>query len=36
VGIDRNTGDPWNASTLVDYFGYRATECELDGAGEIH
>ena len=36
VGIDRHTGDPWDASTLAEYFGYRATECELDGAGEIH
>ena len=36
VGIDRFTGDPWDASTLIEYFGYRATECELDGAGEIH
>jgi hypothetical protein len=36
VGIDRHTGDPWDASTLVEYFGYRSTACELDGAGERH
>lgn len=36
VGIDRHTGDPWDASTLVEYFGYYSTECEVDGAGEIH
>jgi hypothetical protein len=36
VGIDRHTGDPWDTSTLVEYFGYRATACELDGAGERH
>lgn len=36
VGDNQTTGDPWDASTLVEYFGYRATECELDGMGEIH
>jgi hypothetical protein len=36
VGIDYHTGDPWDASTLVEYFGYRSTACELDGAGERH
>ena len=35
VGIDEN-GDVWTAETLVEYFGYRATECELDGIGERH
>lgn len=36
VGIDRDTGEKWTSDTLVEYFGYRATECELDGIGERH
>lgn len=36
VGIDRHTGEKWTADTLVEYFSYRATECELDGMGERH
>jgi len=36
VGVDRTTGDDWTTDTLVEYFGYRATECELNGDGERH
>ena len=36
VGVDRSTGEHWTADTLVQYFGYRSTECELDGIGERH
>lgn len=36
VGVDRHTGDDWNAETLAEYFGYRSTELELDGIGERH
>lgn len=36
VDVNPTTGDPWDTSTLVEWFGYRATECELDGGGEIH
>ena len=36
VGVDRTTGDDWTTDTLVEYFGYRDTECELDGIGERH
>jgi hypothetical protein len=36
VGEDRTTGEPWSVETLAEYFGYTATECELDGIGERH
>lgn len=29
-------GDHYTIESLIDYFGYRATECELNGAGERH
>lgn len=25
--------DPWDPSTVAEYFGYRATELEIDGNG---
>jgi hypothetical protein len=28
-------GQSWNPSTVVEYFGYRATELEIDGDGRI-
>lgn len=36
VGVDRTTGDAWTTETLAEYFGYRSTELELDGDGDIH
>jgi len=36
VGVDRHTGDEWTTETLAEYFGYRSTELNLDGSGEIH
>lgn len=33
---DPETGKAWTKKALVEYFGYRATECELDGRGERH
>ena len=35
-GINRDTGKKWTKPTLIEYFCYRATECELDGIGERH
>ena len=35
-GINRDTGKKWTKPTLIEYFCYRATECELDGSGKIH
>lgn len=34
AGVDRKTDEYWTTDTLVQYFGYRSTECELDGIGE--
>jgi hypothetical protein len=31
-----DSGDHYTIESLIDYFGYRATECELNGAGERH
>ena len=33
--LDEN-GDHYTIDSLVEYFGCRVTECELDGAGERH
>lgn len=35
-GINWDTGKKWTKPTLVEYFCYRATECELDGIGQIN
>lgn len=29
-------GNPWNPATVAEWFGYRATELEIDGAGDYH
>lgn len=34
--LDPETGRHWTKRALVDYFGYRVTECELDGIGQRH
>ena len=27
--------NPWEIATIAEYFGYRSTELELDGVGDI-
>ena len=29
-------GNPWNASTVAEYYGYHATEVEIDGEAHYH
>lgn len=29
-------GNPWNASTVAEYYGYHATELEIDGEAKYH
>ena len=31
-----DNGDPWNAVTVPEWFGYRATKLEIDGDGDYH
>jgi hypothetical protein len=32
----QRNGDKWTPDAVVEYFGYRATETEIDGGGVIH
>ena len=31
-----DNGDQWHPATVAEWFGYAATELEIDGAGDYH
>lgn len=33
--LDENC-EPWTPATIAEYFGYGATECDIDGIGQYH
>jgi hypothetical protein len=36
VDVLDEEGNPWNASTVAEYYGYNATEVEIDGEAKYH